>query len=78
MKSSKRILLSVILWSLIGCLLIANLCWAKGYIIYTIGGDGVYAIKTNGTKPTKLFDAPVARPSHDGRHLAVCGDRHRL
>ncbi|MCE2402445.1 PD40 domain-containing protein [Candidatus Poribacteria bacterium] len=71
MKSSKRILLTVIFWSVIGCLLIANLSWAKDYIIYTIGGDGVYAIKTNGTKPTKLFDAPAARPSHDGRYLAV-------
>ncbi len=49
MTTSRRILLTVILWTLIGSLLIANLCWAKGYIIYTIGGDSVYAIKTNGT-----------------------------
>ena len=71
MKTSRRILLTIILWSLIGGLLVANLCWAKGYIIYTDRGKGVYAIKTNGTKHTKLFDAPAARPSHDGQYLAV-------
>ncbi|MDE0088703.1 MAG: hypothetical protein OXU23_23485 [Candidatus Poribacteria bacterium] len=71
MTTSRRILLTVILWSIIGGLLVANLCWAKGYIIYTIGGDGVYAIKTNGTKPTKLIDTPFSRPSHNGQYLAV-------
>jgi WD40 repeat protein len=71
MTTSRRILLTVILWAFIGALLITNLCWAKGYIIYTLGGDGVYAIKANGTKPTKLFDAPFSRPSHDGQYLAV-------
>ncbi|MDE0481580.1 MAG: hypothetical protein OXI67_03265 [Candidatus Poribacteria bacterium] len=71
MKSSKRILLTVIFWSVIGSLFIANLCWAKGYIIYTARGEGVYAIRTNGTKHTKLFDVPAARPSHDGQYLAV-------
>ena len=72
MKSPKRLLPTVILGSLIGGLLITTLCRAEGFIIYSVGGDAVYAIQPNDKKPTKLtVDGSLARPSPDGRLLAV-------
>ena len=72
MKSLKRLLPTIILGTLIGGLLIMNLCWAEGFIIYSVGGDAVYAIQPNDKKSTKLtIDGPLARPSPDGRLLAI-------
>lgn len=68
MKSIKRFL-SILL---LGCLFLSGRCWAEGFIIYSVGGDAVYAIQSNDKKPTKLtVDGPLARPSPDGRLLAV-------
>lgn len=66
-----RLLVTIILWSVIGGLLIVNLCWGKGSILYTIPTDAVYSIGANSTKPKRLFDVIVARPSMDGQFLAV-------
>ena len=72
MKSLKRLLPTIILGTLIGGLLIANLCWAEGFIIYSVGGDAVYAIQPNDMRPVKLMEeGTLARPSPDGRLLAV-------
>ena len=68
MKPLKRLLPIFLL----GCLLITGQCWAEGFIIYSIGGDAVYAIQPNDMKPMKLVkEADLARPSPDGRLLAV-------
>ena len=71
MKSLKRLLPTVILWALIGGLLITNLCWREGFIVYNVPGEAVYTIQPNDAKPTKLIEATFARPSPDGRLLAV-------
>lgn len=63
----RRILVTVIFWAAIGGLLIVNLCWGKGSIIYTVRADTVYSIGANSTKPKRLFDVIVASPSMDGQ-----------
>ncbi len=68
MKSLKKLLPIV----LFGCLFVTDRCWGEGFIIYSVGGDAIYAIQPNDRKPTKLtVDGPLARPSPDGRLLAV-------
>ena len=68
MKSLKKLLPIV----LFGFLFVTGRCWGEGFIIYSVGGDAVYAIQPNDRKPTKLtVDGPLARPSPDGRLLAV-------
>ena len=71
MKSPKRLLPTIIIGTLIGGLLVINFCWGEGFIIFSVPGDAVYAIQPNGKKPTKLVEANFARPSPDGRLLAV-------
>lgn len=50
----------------------------KGFIIYNVPGDAVYAIDPNDTKPLRLFEVPYARPSPDGRYLALWQQEHGL
>lgn len=71
MTTSKRIRLTVILWALIGNLCITNACWAEESIIYYVRGDAVYTIRPNDTNPIKLVEGDAARPSPDGRLLAI-------
>ena len=72
MKTLKRLLPTIILGALIGGLLITNLCWAEGFITYSVGGDAVYAIQPNDMRAVKLIEEGTrARPSPDGRLLAV-------